>query len=315
MERATSFAPGHITGFFYICDEDADPLRKGSRGAGFSIEKGVTAEVRRLANSEARESNPEISVRINGKPRRDAVVSIEAARLVLARAREKGCDGRGSRITIDEEIEVPEGSGFGTSGAGALSVAYALNELLDGPLSRDECGQAAHCAEINCRTGLGSVIAEAAGGCEIRREPGAPGIGRVERFARDEEWEAACLTYGPLSTRSMLSDEKTRTRINEAGRSFFAEFLRAPSVAEFLRVSRGFAEATGLISDRVRRIMGRLDDAGLPCGMPMFGEGVFMLFRPEENERARAIVDASGEKKHLVMSKIDLGGGRVINVA
>ncbi len=240
---------------------------------------------------------------------------MEAARIVLSRALEMGCSTRAEKIAINEEVEVPEGAGFGSSGAGALSVAYALNELLDRPLSAAECGQAAHLAEVNSRTGLGSVIAEAIGGYEIRIEPGAPGIGKVERFGEHEGRRAMCLTYGPLSTRSLLTDEKTRQRINDAGRSCFAEFLSSPTVIEFLRLSRRFAEATGLISERVRKIMRRFDDSGITCAMPMFGEGVFMLLTAEEEVRARAIVDASGEMDHLLTSKVDLGGGRIINVA
>ena len=35
----------HITGFFTIHDDHADPLYRGSRGAGFSISRGTTTEI------------------------------------------------------------------------------------------------------------------------------------------------------------------------------------------------------------------------------------------------------------------------------
>ena len=45
MKRICAFSPGHITGFFQICDDSESPLEKGSRGAGVSVSKGVTTTV------------------------------------------------------------------------------------------------------------------------------------------------------------------------------------------------------------------------------------------------------------------------------
>jgi pantoate kinase len=45
MKEASAYAPGHLTGFFQICDEPEDPLHKGARGSGASITRGVNTRV------------------------------------------------------------------------------------------------------------------------------------------------------------------------------------------------------------------------------------------------------------------------------
>ena len=67
-------------------------------------------------------------------------------------------------IIVEHHVEVPLGAGFGTSGAAALSLALALNEALSLGLSKIEAAQLAHVAEVECKTGLGTVIAETFGG-------------------------------------------------------------------------------------------------------------------------------------------------------
>ena len=60
-----------------------------------------------------------------------------------------------NKITINHEIEFPVSAGFGASGAGALSTAFALNELLGEIYEPLKCGQIAHEAEVMNKTGLG----------------------------------------------------------------------------------------------------------------------------------------------------------------
>src|ERR671920_2526728 len=88
-------------------------------------------------------------------------------------------------INIKHETNIPIGFGLGSSGAGALSLSYALNQALDTGLSRSQAAQVAHQAEIACNTGLGTVIAEFAGGFEMRTRVGAPGIGYVSKIDLD----------------------------------------------------------------------------------------------------------------------------------
>jgi len=148
MKEFAAFSPGHITGLFQICDDAEEPLLKGSRGAGVSITRGVITKVRI-------ERAPETSfeIRINGNGLKSAKVSECVINALLPIA------GGNYKILVNHDINVPIGSGFGSSGAGALSLALALNEAFRLGLSRVEAAQVAHIAEVRCKTGLGTVIA------------------------------------------------------------------------------------------------------------------------------------------------------------
>ena len=156
MRRARSFCPAHITGFFTIKDASENPLQAGSLGAGFCIDRGTFTAVRR------RRFRSESAVRINGR-RVSAPVSLKTAELFFAAA-----EISPEPLEIKHRVKVPQGAGFGTSGAGALSLALALNRLYGSPLNEDQTAGVAHTADVLCRTGLGTVVGEQRGGFELR---------------------------------------------------------------------------------------------------------------------------------------------------
>lgn len=324
MRSAVAYAPGHVTGFFHISDSASDPLRKGSLGAGFSIAAGVTTRVGIVPSpadgptSTAGGAAYEQRIVINGSVRPDAVVSETVVRLFFERlAKTVGSARRvpspESMVQVEHRVEVPEASGFGSSGAAALSLALALNALFDTPLSAVACGQLAHLAEVSCGTGLGTVIGEYEGGCEIRVVPGAPGIGRVETFAPGEQQTVLFVVYGPLPTKSLLADEEVRAGINAAGSRYLEQLRDAPTMASFLRLSRRFAEGSGLISDRVRELLEAFDAVSLPASMLMFGEGVFAVAPREQVPHVRALVDKLKQNGDLLVSTIESRGGRIVH--
>ncbi|MFQ6053062.1 MAG: GHMP kinase, partial [Candidatus Bathyarchaeia archaeon] len=235
MRESSAFAPGHLTGFFQICDEAADPKRRGSRGAGFSTTLGVhtTVKVERAARNS-------VTIAMNGEVTPAAFVSENVARRMLSAL------DRPHRVRVDHLVETPIGAGFGSSGGGALSLALALNEALGLGLTRIETAQVAHLAEIDCGTGLGTVIAEFAGGFGVLVEPGAPGIGRTVKFGHSG-LVGVCLPFGPIPTRDALADPALRRRINELGGRFVDELQRSRDPELFMQLSRRFAEHVGLI--------------------------------------------------------------------
>ena len=85
----------------------------------------------------------------------------------------------------------------------------------------------AHRAEIECRTGLGSVLACLTGGIGITIEPGAPGVGRPVRFD-PQGLVVVYLHFGSIPTPSILSDPALRGRINELGGRLVEELHEAP---------------------------------------------------------------------------------------
>ena len=135
--KTSAQSPGHITGFFMI-------FPNGSTGAGLSIEGGMKTTVRSAAKD---------SFHMNGK-RQNLPVSKEVLRIFRE---ETGALGK---VTVRHSTKFPIGYGLGISGAGALSLALALNELFKTKIGKAQLTEIAKRAEIKCGTGLGDVIAE-----------------------------------------------------------------------------------------------------------------------------------------------------------
>jgi pantoate kinase len=302
MKDAMAFAPCHITGVFQIFDESVDALCIGSKGAGVSLNLGAKTSVRIKKGNGYR-----LRVNINNHVANSAQISEHVVDAFLSR-----CAGAAnSEITVEHQVEAPIGAGFGTSGAGALGLALALNEALGLGLSRIEAAQLAHVAEVECKTGLGTVIAETFGGLEIRVKPGAPGVGEIKCLPIPENVVVACHVFGPLSTRKFLTDRGTRSRINRFGGDLVDELLEAPTTLNFMRLSRQFAEHVGLITQNVRGVLNAADKVGVVCSMPMFGESVFTITDEENVEGILQIFQEHGSTGQTIVSKVNHGGARL----
>lgn len=307
MLKARAFSPGHITGFFQLCDDTPSPLRKGSRGAGVSLTHGVTTEVHIKKSHRNR-----ATIRINKRRTRSAHVSERALNLFLSRVGIK----ENHIFEIDHCIGIPIGAGFGSSGAGALSLVFALNKAFKAGLSREEAAQIAHVAEVECKTGLGTVIGETFGGLEIRAEPGAPGIGRILRLRLEQDthdYRVVCLVFGPLSTKRLLQERRLRAALNRIGGELVDKIIKDQQVRRFMEYSREFAERTGLISSRIRPVLSRLDELPVRMSMLMFGEGVFGLVDSDTLKKVFAVFGEYSGRAAIITSEIDCKGVRVID--
>ncbi len=296
MNTITAYAPGHITGIFYIEDSAADPLRRGSLGAGFSIQPGVITRVtpgdpsaqpsdNRSASDSMRAAGTPLFF-LNGQPSDDLKVS---ARLYDHFTQSTGKTPH-RRLKIEHMIEPPQSSGFGTSGAGALSLALALNKYFEFPFSREEAAGLAHLVEIECKTGLGTVIGEYFGGFEIRTAPGAPGVGSVDVLHHPEDLLALFAVRGPSLTSTALSDPKVREGVNKSGKHNLDRLRGEPTIPNFLSCSRSFSIGTGLTTRWVESVLELLDKRGIIGSMLMFGEAVFTLVERRDGVEAEALL-------------------------
>ena len=302
MKEAKAFSPGHITGFFQICDQPNDLLLKGSRGAGVSIKRGVTTNV-----WVEKSANTSVKIMINGDVTNSALVSEHVVNAFLSQVEE------GYEVLVEHDVEVPIGCGFGSSGAGALSLALALNKVLNLNLSRLEAAQMAHIAEVECKTGLGTVIAQTFGGFEIRVKPGGPCVGEIKSIPINDDYVVAYLNFGPVSTREILTDEVFRRRINEYGGKLIDELVRHPTTDNFTEFSRKFAEHIGLISERLRAVLEETDSAGLKCSMAMLGETVFSVVKRDRVEEIDEIFSKHApSERNVIMAEIDFQGARLL---
>ncbi|MGQ9539231.1 MAG: pantoate kinase [Candidatus Bathycorpusculaceae bacterium] len=302
--EARAFAPSHITGIFQIFDKAEDSLKIGSKGAGVSLTHGVTTTVKAI-NAE----KSALLVRVNGLISNSAEVSRRVVEIFLSKFKDKI---RNSRVIVEHRVEMPIGAGFGTSGAAALSLALALNEAFKLGMTKIEAAQLAHIAEVECKTGLGTVIAETFGGIEIRTKPGAPGIGEIRHIRVKNDIVVVCLSIGPLSTKMFLSDEAIRKRINEFGGKLIEKLIEEPCVANFITLSRQFAEHVGLITERLRQVLKASDEAGFVCSMPMFGESIFTLTEKDALPQLIKIFEKQGFRGKIFISEIDFEGARLL---
>jgi pantoate kinase len=153
-----AFAPGHVSGLFAVHDEASDPLAKGSRGAGWSLDAGATATVRPGRGA----------ITVDGQPR-DLPVTAAAVRALAPAA----------SLDVELRLDLPVGQGFGMSAAGTLAACLAAVAELD--LEPEHALAAAHAAEVTAGTGLGDVVGSWNGAGELRLKPGVPPHGWAMR--------------------------------------------------------------------------------------------------------------------------------------
>jgi pantoate kinase len=299
---ARAFSPGHITGFFEIPQDNNNIsslhfLHKGSKGAGFSIDRGVatTAYVYESAKTH-------YQIRINGIAGRDAEVSKWVMEEYLK------LTDRPYFVSISHDVKIPIGFGLGSSGAAALSLSYALNQALDMGLSTTQAAQIAHHAEIACNTGLGTVIAEFAGGFEMRTSAGAPGIGSITKIRLDENSKAVVLCLDSISTKSFLT--KHMNEINGLGSLMLTKLSATRSIEEFLKMSRKFAETLNLTEGRCKAPIEALKAKGFESSVALFGQTVFTIVsQASSNEVTDTLREFGGT---LIVCNIDSAGARVL---
>lgn len=300
MREATAFSPSHITGIFEIFDKGDTPLHLGSRGAGLSLTRGVVTKV-----TAHRCRKNKIRVSLNGEMV-EAPVSATAATDLIRRT-------AGSwRVDIQSWVGVPIGCGYGSSGAGALSVAFAMNRALELELPREEVGAIAHVADVRCRTGLGTVLAEFHGGIEVRTKPGAPGIGSLKRIQGGRKLAALSISLGPISTSQQLSDPELRIRVNQIGRECLRRLQSAPSVTNLMKESRRFTQLSQLLPSSLWKLLPKLSDFPHPWAMAMLGRTLFTVVQMDEVDSWTRRLKVVAPPASVIVSEIDTKGARLL---
>ncbi|WP_295594799.1 pantoate kinase [uncultured Methanobrevibacter sp.] len=246
------FMPAHITGFFSIENND-DPLKNGSCGAGFLLDRGVETTL---------EDSSEFKTNVNQGS--DIVINEVLKYFNIE-----------DSFEITQDIQFPIGAGFGTSAASALSLSLALNEFFDCGYSKNECGQIAHKAEVSLGGGLGDVIGQTGSGLVLRTRPGAPGVGKIKSF--EEDIYVATKFFGKIDTASVIRNPEHKKIISVNGRKCLDSFKKNSSVENFLRLSYEFSLNTKLMTNEVQSLADYFNscDDILGASMAMLGNTVF----------------------------------------
>lgn len=289
--RAEAFAPGHITGFFEIY-ENQNPLLAGSRGCGVVLSLGTRTRV-----EVEKAGDDYLEVYINGDAC-ECQVTRSAAALVMELVKGK------YNIRVDHYLELPMKYGLGVSASGALGTVLALNKALKLGLSLNTCGQIAHKAEVLNKTGLGDVIAELHGGLVLRTKPGAPGIGCVEKIPASYE-VVVFLVGGELETKAVLHDRDKKEKINRMGRKSYEAFIADKTPENFLRTSWIFSRDAGLMDEKVYLSARDLANHGIRASMAMLGNTLFTLTK--DPTKVSRLLDCP-----CFTAKINDNGARII---
>ena len=301
--ESVAFCPAHVTGFFkaQVGDSQKDLEKLGSMGAGFSIKQGVTTRVIvRKKNNEKKN----FRITTNGYQSDKTDVS----EFVLNEFLKLG-DFSDKFFDIEHEISVPVGYGLGSSGAVALSLSFALDQALNTNLDRTQIGQIAHNTEVNCKTGLGDVLASFHGGFEIRVKAGAPGIGSVEKICADNI-SVIVICFSPISTNKFIKERLSQ--INGLGGKMVNRLLESKDYQHFQDMSLEFAKYVEVMTPKMQNIVNEFSKNKIKCGIALFGETVFSMIPKEGEEKVLEIL-----KKYpdgiVIKSELDYDGARVLH--
>lgn len=281
--KSSLFVPSHITGFFQIIP-DLDPLRKGSRGAGIVLDKGVITDV-------SIEDGDGVDVIINGESD-SKLSSITYKTIDLIKERFTIVN---EKITIKHEFQIPVGSGFGVSAACALGTSLGIVKALKLPLTYNRAASIAHLAEIEMKSGLGDVIAEITGGLVLRLKEGAPGYGRTDRILPGrnrgvDEYYIISKTLGEIETSTIIEDPYWQKKINQTGETLLGELLEKPDIHNFFKLSQRFAEKTSLMNSQLKEVVDILEEETLGASMAMLGNTAFALSETPDTSLDDAII-------------------------
>jgi len=308
-KTAQAFAPAAISSFFEIHDtEDNKPIidleKVGARGGGFGLQKGVLTQV---TVEEAK--SPEITVLINGRRAPEAKTTKKVIETLLSTQQK-------SHVTIvDHKIEVPIGTGFGTSAGGALTAGLALKEALDLPLTYNQIGKIAHVAEIQCRTGLGTVSSlTSIGGCVLVVEPGAPGICQIDRIPITPDYMVVAGYFeSKIPNKTVLANAEKRQMVNHYGKETLDSIFIEPSLENFLDCCWNFSEKAGFATDNIRQLVKLAKKAGaVGAAQNMIGEAMHALVL---KENVKEVVEAFKQvlpSEKVIVSEIDFQGARLV---
>jgi pantoate kinase len=301
--EATAFCPAHVTGFFkaYLNDNQNNLENLGSMGAGFSIKQGVTTKVK-IESKNNQKSNFKITTKGYQSDKTDISEFILNEFLKLGKFSNKF-------FNIEHDISIPVGYGLGSSAAVALSLSFALDQALETKLDKIAIGKIAHNAELNCKTGLGDVLASFHGGFEIRVKPGAPGIGRVEKILT-EEISIIMICFSPISTNKFIKERLSQ--INGLGGKMVNKLMESKNYEHFQDMSLEFANYIDVMTPKMQKLVNELSENNIKCGVALFGETIFSMIPKKDENKILEILKKYPEGV-VIKSELDNVGARVLN--
>ncbi len=306
---AKAFAPAAISSFFQIHDMEkgkpiADLEKMGAIGGGFGLEKGVLTTV---SAEEALDNS--IEVFINSQLAKEAKTTRHVVETLLSKNSTK------YNIVIEHQIEVPIGTGFGTSAGGALTAGLALKDALNLPLTYNQIGKIAHVSEIQCKTGLGTVSSLTfSGGCVLVVKPGAPGICQIDRIPLRSDYSVVAGFFkSNILKKTLLSVPEKKQEINRYGEKTLEDILSEPSLENFLECCWEFSLKAGFATENTRQLVKSAKKTGaVGAAQNMIGEAVHAVVHEENANSVAEAFKQTLPSQQVIVSKIDFQGARLV---
>ncbi len=309
MPVSEAFCPAGISSFFEVCNVDSsgdpinDPARIGARGGGFAIPRGATSRAIVRKSAETR-----IKIKINSKPAPEAHTTRSAIEQLL----------KMQGVTLDVAIEVrvtcPIGAGFGTSAAGTLASCLAVSDAADLPVTLNELGRITHIADVVNQTGLGTAAALLTGGFVLVTEPGAPGIGVVDRLLFPRDHSIISAYVGPMPTRTTLAETDVAVRVNASAKRTMDAVRQNPTLSTFLAESRRFSQEAGFETTNVTRLISAMTSSGaMGSAQNMIGEAVHGVANDRKVGRIVKAVKRTFPSAKVFATPIDNQGVRLLD--
>ncbi|MBI2617567.1 hypothetical protein HYW55_05500 [Candidatus Gottesmanbacteria bacterium] len=260
MNEGKAVSPASISFIFKVCKNRQGEI-VGSIGVGATIDKSVMVAVKK---------STQLSVYFNGES-----ISFPTVETVVQKLTK-------NPVEISVTSEVPLACGFGVSGASSIATAYALNALFQLGKDPDTLANIAHTAEIENRTGLGSVATQITGGFLVKRAPAIP-VDAVKLPLLHTPLFA--LVLEKYETAKILNDQHKTSRINRAAEKALRTItsIQNLGISKILDISYEYAIESGILENsEVQLVIEKVKRQGGHATMAMIGHTVFSTIPPPD---------------------------------
>lgn len=257
MDEARAYCPASLSLIFKACP-DKNPLKTGSVGVGFTVDKKVSVQVKSAVKNR---------VIFNGKE-----ISFPTVLTVLEKFKKT------AEVSITSSL--PLGFGFGISGASALATSFATNKLFALNKSPLELAGIAHLAEIENKTGLGSVGTQLTGGFLVKNKPGIPVDATSLPFVGKKLY---VVIIDRLETPTILRSQYLLREINKFADLALEKIRKMENITleEVIDISYIYAKKSRLISNKkVISIIHKIKENKGHATMAMLGNVIITDIRP-----------------------------------
>jgi pantoate kinase len=151
------------------------------------------------------------------------------------------------------------------------------------------------------------------GGCILTIEPGSPGTALIDRIPISADNVIVAGVIGPIPTKELLSSSERRREVNRWGRKTLENILAEPSVENFLACCLDFAQKTGFMTERLRKLAKLAEKAGaIGVAQNMVGEAIHALTTLDNADQVVEAFKQVLPESQILVARIDLQGARLV---